>query len=190
MTKTVIFINGPPRSGKDTAAKFITKAMSNCSEYKLSQPLKHGLREMFQLTPKAMKTFEEYKEEPGAILGDLSWRQAQIWLSEEVMKPMFGQNIFGKIGARHIHRDIIAPRIVISDCGFIDEVRAIRDYREHPSCYALILYREGCNYDNDSRDYVDFASLGIPVFAINNDHDLEMYEVQVKRALKTWNLIP
>jgi hypothetical protein len=48
------------------------------------------------------------------------------------------------------------------------------------------LHREGTDYSNDSRSYIDLP--GVVYGKINNQFDLEMYRVQIRRLLEEWKM--
>src|SRR6185295_4198039 len=79
-----------------------------------------------------------------------SVRQFLIKLSENHMKPLYGQDFFARCLvyralAPHAERNKI---IIVDDCGFETEAAAC-DNR-----YVIRLVREGCNFANDSRSYL------------------------------------
>jgi hypothetical protein len=188
----IILINGPPYSGKDTATGFIIKHLKGCREYKMSAPLKSALRELLCIED------ERWKEmlRPGAkdldiIEGKISPRQALIKLSEEYLKPMLGDDILGVVAVRRIRRMVSAQHITISDIGFTREVVPILEFFTAKKVRILGLSRPGYDFDNDSRDYLDLVELKmVPYTAtINNKYDLEMFEAQIKKVLKEWELL-
>lgn len=185
----IILLNGPPRSGKDTIAKFIKKKVSSCLEYKMSQPLKSCFRQMFQLDYEMTNLLlEKYKDDPIYSTGPMTPRQFQIDLSEEFMKPKFGKEIFGTLAVNAM-KQLICKHIVISDSGFEIEIPPLMKHYGRNKLLGLHLQRPDCSYDNDSRSYIDFERMGIEWATLDNKHDLELLEIQVERLLKKWKLI-
>tara|TARA_Y100001951_G_scaffold67872_1_gene54822 strand:- start:635 stop:1189 length:555 start_codon:yes stop_codon:yes gene_type:complete len=183
----IIFLNGPPGSGKDTIANIIGKSVLSIRDIKLSGPLKDCFREMFRLPPRQAKEWLNDRKEEDFAAG-VTPRQFQIKLSEEFMKPLFGNDIFGQIGIRAIV-NTMARHFTISDAGFIDEVEEIVKYFGKTQVKAIKISRPGHDYENDSRGYIDFDSVGIDWKTLDNIHDMELLNVQVERILREWELV-
>ena len=187
----IILLNGPPGCGKDTAAEFIKKRL-NCREYKFSAPLKSALRELLSIENERWKQLLAYgtKDEPLLPQG-VSIRQALIKLSEEYLKPMLGQDIFGHIAVRRMKRMVSNPHIVVSDIGFTQEVEPIVKEFTVKRVRVLQISRPNCTFKDDSREYIDVNHLKIAPYTkkIDNRYDLELFEAQVVRVLKDWELI-
>ena len=183
----IIFLNGPPGSGKDTIAKIIAKRLFSVKDVKLSGPLKDCFREMFRLSPQVAKEWLNEHKETSFIAG-VTPRQFQIKLSEEFMKPLFGDDVFGQIGVRTINNSM-ARHITISDVGFIEEVKAIIRNFGKKGVKAIQINRPGHDYKNDSRGYIDFDSLEIQWNKLDNQYDEVLLEIQVERILKKWTLL-
>ena len=184
----IILLNGPPRSGKDTAAHIILRNFKPWSEYKMSLPLKAGLREFFAIDREMHRSVEEHKEDEIDLFFGYSYRQMQISLSEDWAKAKFGTHIFGSLAVRAIKAR--SSNVVISDCGFEEEIVSIRN--AFPGNVLLIrLHRSGCDFSNDSRGYIPDGVIDEHLVQdINNAYDLEMFEVQVIKALRKWKLEP
>lgn len=160
--KIVIF-NGPPRSGKNTAADYahrqcVRDDLKNASYQSLrlnfADPLKEITHIIYGL--KVDKDyFEHWKDTP---LPEFSWktpRRAYIEVSEERMKPTFGKDVFGQIFCRTLRNLKDKPDVVfVSDGGFKEEVEVIVDQFGENSLRLIHLTRPGCSFANDSRSYV------------------------------------
>lgn len=181
----IIFLNGPPRSGKDTAAWFIQKRLRNCAHYKLSRPLKEGVRCMMQWSHADVANIEMVKDVPLPKLNDYSYRQLQIDFFA-FMKEHFGESVLGEVAVRAM-KTMIFNHCVISDAGRPAELTPIIDVWKDVGL--IELSREGCSFENDIRMYIrphmEFDNYAL----IENKWDLEMFELQVERALKKWNLV-
>lgn len=156
----IILFNGPPRSGKDTAALIACNFIDSlpgptiANWEKFSYPLKSSFACMVGA---AMNTrgdvlgYEERKNEPLSILNGASFRQFQIDFSEKFMKPLYGNDIFGRLFLErckeHPEREVIQ---VVSDCGFQIEADALKG---HNVCL-FTLTRKGTSFEGDSRQYV------------------------------------
>jgi len=96
------------------------------------------------------------KERSNPQLMGMSAREAQIWLSEDVMKPKFGKDVFGQIAANKIEsiRPERCRRFVVTDCGFTEEAEVL--VKRFPGQVRVVqIQREGCSFDGDSRDWLD-----------------------------------
>lgn len=187
---TFILLNGPPYSGKDTFAATVKKHYgSSVTHRKFSAPLKQGLTEMFRLTGHEIEKREADKGTPSPLLGGMSWRDAQIWLSEEVMKPRFGADIFGRLLCKPFDGGIDPRRrlAVVSDSGFITEAQVVRDRFGAHSVHVVELHKPGCSFKGDSRSHWSDASWNRHV--LHNDGDLEAYKskaIALTRFIMRW----
>ena len=180
----IILLNGPPRSGKDTIADMM-------SEYNGYSKLRFKDR-LIKITSAIYDVHEnlieellddtEGKEEPSKMFGGLSLRQALIHVSEDVVKPNFGNDYFGKITARYVDP---SSKACISDTGFIDEAMAIVEKAGVENILLVHLYRKGCNFSNDSRSYLDADKFKHFLILENNgskNDALNKVEVAIKLA--------
>lgn len=186
----IIFINGPPRSGKTTAIHHITSLLPNCAHYRMAMPIDRAMPELLQIQPYAWRAIDDgiptrgYKDD-GVIFGKTP-RELKIALSS-FLKSMLGEAIFGEI-AMIAMRGMIFGNILI-DIGFTIEAEVIvRKAREigQLQCVCIQLEREGCSFENDSREYIDCEKLGIPVKRISNRHELEMFYEQLNITIREW----
>jgi hypothetical protein len=159
--KKVIFVNGPPASGKDTAAEIIER-ITGARHIKFKAQLDRLLEVTYDLAPTRLRELctREMKDVPVQDFGGRSYRNACIHMSEEIIKPNFGADYFGVILAKRIfHQHSLAKWYVISDCGFLEEVEAIVSRMRFTDALLLRMHRDGCNFDNDSRNYVDITHI-------------------------------
>lgn len=182
----IILLNGPPRCGKDTAAAFIERKLLNVAHYKLSKPLKEGVRTMLGMTYSDMMYLEEKKDTATDALGGMTYRQLQIDFFK-FMQERFGEAILGKIALRSMD-NLIFTTCVISDTGRHQEVIPLINKFGKNSIGLIELTRPGCDFDGDIRNYIQ-SELQIGHYArVDNEFDLEMFELQIERVLKLWNL--
>lgn len=171
---SIIAINGAPRSGKDSLATNIvleTRVQSgsrlNAAVYAAAQPIDDALDAFFDdflNEPFAMLTLQrEVKDSPcikvDPALNDVSPRQLRIGFAESFVKPILGKKTFGILLAHRILTSAPVNGIaVISDTGFQAEFDAvcevIKAQRPDTKIHLVHLTREGCNYNNDSREPV------------------------------------
>lgn len=180
MTK-VIFLNGPPRSGKDTAADYLYYTYDNITTIKFADPLHNMAQAM--LDDLGISFDDSYKDKIIEALG-VSYRQFLIDMAEKFMKPLYGKDIFARIALEKIkfinsdsseyeQEDVV----VISDLGFIEEAQMIIDYLGKENCHLIQIERENCNFNNDSRKYIN---LDVPTTKILND-TLDAYEARLSK---------
>ena len=74
-----------------------------------------------------------------------------IWISEDVIKPQFGDQYFGVVMAEAV-RDSHVP-VVITDGGFPDEVKPLVSAGIQANICRL--HRDGYTFAGDSRDYLN-----------------------------------
>ena len=179
MNKLILF-NGPPRSGKDTAVDYLEE---NYSVYglKFASPLHRAARETITDLvgyEKCKHYSEDAKNDVIPELGS-SYRNFCIWLSENFYKPNFGSDIFGRMAAGRV-KDRIASHnrfdteihFACSDSGFAAEAKPVIDVIGAENVMLVQLYREGCSFAGDSRNYIDLSEFGIqPWKVINTDID-------------------
>ena len=186
----IILLNGPPRSGKDTAAEFIILMLGNSKVHhdKLSKPIKSSLHYIFNFNRTERKALEAYKDHKNrSEYGNLSWRGMQIAMFEH-LKETYGPEVLGNLFLRR-DRDNGKKHTVISDSGRKDEIEPIIEANPYKNIGLIELSRPGCNYDGDVREYIgQHRSIG-HYEKVNNDYDLELFKAQIRRVLVRWELL-
>lgn len=189
----IILLNGPPSSGKDTAARYICLHF-NARHHKFSRPLRAAMQEFFGFTPETIKVVEAHKDERKvALFNDLTWREVLISFSEDWAKPTFGNDIFGKIALGQLLRATGTDITVFSDCGFRSEVEVIVDRVGVDNCLVIQLSRDGCTFEGDSRSYLELSDIGVTTVELHNNLPLSptpttpiTYEMQICAAVRKW----
>lgn len=163
----IILLNGPPGSGKDTAATIIQDWLSNhdlqSQITRFSSPIKRafagfiGASEVDELGESTLHARD--KDSPLPILNNRSYRDWQIAFSEDFIKPHYGENTFAQLLVDEIYQSehsIIRGRFwIISDCGFQSEVDYFTESFD-PAAIALFrIQRPGHTFAKDSRQYVE-----------------------------------
>lgn len=178
-TKIILF-NGPPRSGKDTATQFALDCINGWGSmpfgimgftYRMASPLKDAVHAMFGMPRIPEEHFDGVKDAAQDCFMGMSPREAYIWISEEVVKPKFGRDFWSKIAVNRI-RGIFGDKsdtvVVISDCGFQEEVNILIDAFSADSISVVHMYRYGCSFFGDSRNYVKHPNDKERVFGVWN----------------------
>lgn len=97
-------------------------------------------------------------------------RQLFINISENMLKPMLGISVFGKLAAKRMCIDTFEDYgYVFSDGGFDYELMPLIDKFGADSIYVCRLHREGCTFEGDSRSY--FTDEQLEALGINNVMD-------------------
>lgn len=183
MTKRLILFNGPPRSGKDTAADFVWKHYDNVRKFKMSQPLKDGIKAFFNLSDAELAQLEAIKDSKHPLLFGNSYRDTQISLSEEWAKECFGLKVFGHLAVRNILRSP-ASLFVCSDSGFSYEAVPLVEFFGKGNTLLVRLHRTGTSFKHDSRDYVDLP--GVMTLDMYNNGEVTQFHAQLQQVIDAW----
>lgn len=185
-----IFLNGPPKSGKDTAVNMLTTEFITVRHRKFSGPLKASVAGMFNLSPELISKLEA----PGSKLKDnmlpelmgKSWRDTLIWFSESIMKPNYGPDIFGKLMVTELGKQTASRFTAISDSGFeLEALPVIKAYGPQ-NCHIIRLYRPGYSFAGDSRSYIFENNVpeGLTIYDIHNEYELDIFKAQILRTVR------
>jgi hypothetical protein len=170
--KLIVIFNGPPDSGKDHAAKYFSKKFG-APHFEMKGALRKTAHKMAAVAMKGKPDYInvttdlvqldavgycdslEYNKTLKSTLkvslfGDRTWREFLIHISEDIMKPIFGQDVFGR-AARKLVRESTSPVCFFSDGGFQVEVEELR---KEGTVLVFQLSREGCSWGDDSRGYI------------------------------------
>ena len=181
----VIFLNGPPRSGKDTVASFLEEHLG-ATHLKFSTPLKNAAHALFGL--------DCSPEHDNSVKDDTLWdfmyqtpRQVYIDLSEKYAKVRYHKEFLGQILLRRILTLTARGEkklFVISDSGFAEEALTIANKLGAENCLLVRIYREGYTFKNDSRSYITLH--GVDTVSLMNDGNLVSLEMTAKTTISSW----
>jgi hypothetical protein len=171
----IIIFNGPPGSGKDEAATYFKRFGFKHLSFKYV---------LFQETISFFGVDEEWfmngyddrsiKERPEELLEGMSRREAMIYVSEDITKPAFGNDIFGV----HVASEVEDGKdYVISDGGFEEELVPLINRVGADNIVLVQLTREGCDYSTDSRRYF-------------NGKLIKEYVIQKPTTINTSHVLP
>lgn len=167
----IFLLNGPPSSGKDTLAEFLNANITGGEVVKFARPIKDAVRALYcHNDQKLFDTCDapENKNERVPAFHGVSCREAQIALSEQMMKPLHGSQIFGRILAQYIaYAD--AEYFFVSDSGFRDEALALIEVFKPENVTLIQIERDGFTFEGDSRSYIDLTDVLESRFKLSNN---------------------
>ena len=151
----IIILNGPAGVGKDTIGNALA-AHYDCKLVTLKRP-------MFSIAASLLggKEFDKFiaayndrnqKEQPQSFLGGKTCREFMIWISESVVKPLFGKEQFGKLMSEQIWACGEGKTYVCTDGGFPDEIIPLVE--DGHDVTIVRLFMDGKTFEGDSRDYI------------------------------------
>lgn len=171
----IIILNGPAGVGKDTIGNALA-ADYNCIPTSFKRP-------MFEIAASILgaRAFSKFitayddrdqKEQPQGFLGGKTCREFMIWISETVVKPLFGNQQFGKLMSEHIRLCDEGFCFVCTDGGFPDEV--IRLVEDGHDVTLVRLFMDGKTFEGDSRDYISIKGLLSSNYKRYSEHDVHL----------------
>lgn len=186
----LLLLNGPPRSGKDHAARMLVETDAiNCPVLfdRMSAPLKLAFAGFMGVPYDDYLNVEPYEGAKGNPIlifkNHMSYREWQIWFSEECCKPKLGETIFTKLLLMRLQdysMEYPSGLVVIPDCGFQIEIDTLIS-EFPPSDIALWrIHRSGTSYDGDSRSYVTTTNPEVDQRDITNAGD-QTYNDEILR---------
>tara|TARA_R110002153_G_scaffold132597_1_gene281600 strand:- start:1056 stop:1604 length:549 start_codon:yes stop_codon:yes gene_type:complete len=174
----IIFLNGPPRCGKDYAA-----TMLRGFNMKLSKRLKDMTHRAFGLVDLDGDVlphdwFEHIKDLAIPEFHGATPRSAYIAMSEGFVKPLLGDDWLGKMLCVDIgNLGNAESTFLISDSGFRGEAEAIVKHFGPEVCTLVRIHREGHGFGMDSRGYILLSDLGVKCVDVANDGTSDFLEV-------------
>lgn len=158
----VVFLNGPPGSGKSEVANTIQTLLGDdkVALRKFAAPLDRIVRALYpHLSDADFEMYREDKKNEPFMGEDFTLRELYIYTSEKYVKPFLGKNYF----AEQAYLDVahLIPRkpevVVFSDSGFQLEYEHIYDRllgHTGIQTHLVQVHREGCTFKGDSREWV------------------------------------
>ena len=163
------FFNGPPRVGKDTAQQSLMGHLAALGYSPVpmwfARELKDMTHRLYGLDHLPFDAFESLKDTPQPMFRGLTTRQAYIAVSERLMKPIHGEDVFGQMAATRVKMIEAANRgkdgeenaFVFADCGFSHELNPVINHIGADCCVLIRLIWSGKDvrdFSKDSRSYV------------------------------------
>lgn len=179
----IVFLNGPPGSGKDTLAAEVQKGLSGSKVVKFAKILKERTHALYGQPDLPHDHFEAVKDQPQCLFQGMSPRQAYIAVSEVYMKPMHGTGVFGNFLAHEMQLDAETKVFLISDSGFSSEAVPVLRTFGVENCLLVRIHAEGrgCTFAGDSRSYIN---LPVEKLDLQNNGTLEDFLFSGSRKIK------
>ena len=175
----IIALNGPPGCGKDAIGKILTQELTDegwpALTVKFARPLKAIACQMLGIryddieAVKDLKLCEidQYVTTKSSLIRNWTLRQLLIWISEAIMKPYLGADVFGRlllselqainengVSWTHLTGSHIPDFAIITDGGFQSEFLPLIEWLDPADILVVEVFRENCSFEGDSRDYV------------------------------------
>lgn len=174
----LVMLNGPPGIGKDELADRMvaSKHLSSFigfTKQEMKESLYAEVAKHYSVSRDCvyeLNADRDSKEKPNELFGGLSVRQAMIHVSEDILKPEYGEGIFGSRAAELALYNR-SDRVVVSDTGFADEI--VELVKPFEKAVIIRLRAAGFDFRGDSRSYV---TLG------NRAEHVREYDVRVVRG--------
>lgn len=190
MNKYIVFFNGPPSSGKDLYARGLVEYMNGVVKGSAGHyEVKTQLIDLTCLLYSVSREFwdshytTEGKEIARDRLGGLSQRQALIDVSENLIKPHFGDLYFGDCAVKRVKADG-KELASFSDGGFISEIEAFGDEFGFESILLVRLHRDGYTFAGDSRSYINDDR--IKSVDVKTGGDISDTQVEINTHVLEW----
>jgi len=167
MNKQVVVFNAPPNAGKDFICDYLRDNYF-CNKVEFKGKLRELVKTIYSLTNEQMEwlSLRENKEIPQDILCGISFREAHIDVSENLIKPKYGKDYFAKALLNELVEFTIN---VVSDGGFLEEVEYLTD--NGCDVYVVRIHCDECDFAGDSRKYLPDSVKWEVVDIVNNkDH--------------------
>lgn len=169
----VLFICGAPGTGKDCIAEKLSQYTTDCGvmthHRKFASPVLDIAIAISRLSKeKFLALFNDRatKEIKFDVLDGHSPRSFVINTAEKIIKPVLGKDYFGK----YIASTLKSGLTIITDGGFMTELRAIQDEVGKDNVTVVRLWRGGCTFEGDSRRCL--YNSGSPERDVHNDLEL------------------
>lgn len=202
----VLLLAGPPGSGKNTVAGALVNRQNAvhrelvAATASFARKLRAQAAGLYGLSVCRVEDFDADKDVLRPELYGLSWRQALIAVSERLVKPVHGEEFYGRELVHEIRRRDADgwELVVVHDSGFAPEARPVAEL--WPTA-RIELRRTGAGYDGDSRAAWDgshllagqpprraavlaanFADLGY----VQNDYAVSDAVEEIARRLREW----
>lgn len=183
-SKSIVLLNGPPRSGKDTAFRAIKKRLPYAQEIKFTSFVKSQTHEFYGLQCEE-DAYEFLKDTPLPDFKMLTPRQAYIKRSLE-LRAEHGEDVVARDFVARLRR-LSSPFVVNSDIGTDLEAELVLEEVGPHGIFCIQIEREGHSFDSDCRNYVNLK--GVACRRIRNEN-IDIFEAEVVAAVMDFMQVP
>lgn len=196
MNKRVVLLNGPINCGKGFIAQALIKRLGGTEqefkeqlyietaklfsvnldwfkEQATDRILKEKRSEELILFPDEYLALYEYlgkKVDEADYPYFITPREALIFTSELVKKPLHGKDYFGLATANKM----LEGNNYVSDSGFKEEAVVQVEQFGVENVLLVRIHRDGCEFSSqDSRGYINLNEYGVATLDLDNNHDIE-----------------
>lgn len=182
-----IILNAAKGVGKDVGADYIADVFDSedflVGRKSFKSVLNNIVKAIYGISDRRWKTLtsRENKELPSACLNGKSSRQVQIEVSEQVIKPFYGKDFFGKATAKEMYCDLE----VFSDGGFVEEITPLIERLGEDNILVIRVHREGYDFSGDSRSFLP-DDIVPNVIDVDNNGSLGEYFEKLEKVVGEW----
>lgn len=178
--RRIVFFNGPPRSGKDTACGLMG-IRTQATQVSFAEPLKLQTAALLGVS---LRELEAIKDLPHPALKGGTPRQYMINLSEKMIKPCYGDDFFGHVAVNKIDNtpNILSDLVMFSDSGFRSEAEPVVSRFGLGNCTKIEIEREGSDFSKDSRSY--WSMPGLRTVRLANNGHMEDFREAIENYLR------
>lgn len=178
----IIALNGPPGCGKDAIGEslmlYLEERGLGVTVVKFARPIKAIAGQMLDLRYEEQEQLKSTLVKnmgiatESALIANWTLRDLMIWISEGIMKPFLGEDIFGRLllgELRAVKRHKLSYKdgtqrkaefAIITDGGFQSEFLPLLDSFAPEDILIIEVTRKNCSFEGDSRGYVGLELLG------------------------------
>lgn len=159
----IVALNGPPYCGKDTLAQMLLEHIEENQQIpppikleSLSLPLRSIAYAMIgRHYPDPSLPYDEFKESIYRIGNSThTGRQLMIHVAEDFLKVKYGPTTLADMFILRNDRMPGNSILIVRDSGFQIEVNPLIQWAGRDNVLVARVNRLGCNFDNDSREWV------------------------------------
>jgi hypothetical protein len=173
--RPIIFLNGPPGSGKDTLGIKLAQTYTGFEIAKFAWEVKERCHALYGRPDYPYDYFEECKDLPNEFFLGKTPREAYIAFSEMYMKPLHGEGVFGELLLKRMAGQLSYARgFVITDSGFESEAQALLKHYGVNNCLLVRIHGRG-DFSKDSRSYLYLPIESVDIYNNSSRSDFLAY---------------